>query len=211
MDTVPVRRRQALGSALCQLEAQRLIRLLQEWLALERERLPFRVVAREAPASVQLAGLELALRVDRIDELEDGSSVIIDYKSGAAAIADWLGPRPAKPQLPLYGLAAHSPPAGLAFAAVRERACQLSGLARTEVGPGIDTDIETRTRRRMPSPDWAALLSAWQHVVEALAAAFVNGEAAVDPLTANSCSHCGLQALCRIEQRRAESCNEAGA
>ncbi len=211
MDGMPARRRQALGSALCQLETQRLTRLLREWLPLERERFPFRVVAREMSASVQLAGLELALRVDRIDQLEDGSSVIIDYKSGAATIADWLGSRPAKPQLPLYGLAADGPPAGLAFATVRERTCQFSGLARTEVGPGIHTDIETQTRRRMPSPDWPALLAAWQQVVETLAAAFTGGEAAVDPLSTNSCSHCGLQALCRIEQHRAAPGDEAGA
>jgi RecB family exonuclease len=193
------------------LETQRLTQLLREWLPLERQRLPFRVVARETSASVQLAGLELALRVDRIDQLEDGSSVIIDYKSGAAAVADWLGSRPAKPQLPLYGLAADGPLTGLAFATVRERACQFSGLARAEVGPGIHTDIETQTRRRMPSPDWPALLTAWQQVMEGLAAAFAGGEAAVDPLSASSCSHCGLQALCRVEQRRAASSDEAGA
>ncbi|MCK5796384.1 MAG: PD-(D/E)XK nuclease family protein, partial [Deltaproteobacteria bacterium] len=72
----------------------RLSALLSEWLALERDRLPFRVVARERKMIVTAGGLTCDLRVDRVDALDDGSLVILDYKTGqGASHRDWLRDR----------------------------------------------------------------------------------------------------------------------
>ena len=196
---VPVSRQRAAGRACLRLESVRLQRLLAEWLQLERQRPPFRVLAREAPGKLELGGLTLSLRIDRIDALEDGSSLLIDYKSALAAVADWFGERPAKPQLPLYALAAETSLAGVAFATVRERRCQFAGLARADAGPGIHTDIAGRTRGQHPCADWEQVVAYWRQSLTALAAAFVSGEAAVAPKSPGSCRHCGMQALCRIE------------
>ena len=47
--------------------------------------------------------MTLALRLDRVDRLDDGSIAVIDYKTGGDAEPDaWLGERPRLPQLPLY-------------------------------------------------------------------------------------------------------------
>ncbi|MEQ9462979.1 MAG: PD-(D/E)XK nuclease family protein [Haliea sp.] len=202
LQALPANRQHAAGPACLRLEAIRLERLLAEWLALERQRPPFRVVAREAAQHLQLQGLELSLRMDRIDELADGSTLLIDYKSAAGRIGDWLGARPAKPQLPLYALAADPSLGGVAFATVRERRCQFTGLAQSEAGAGIATDIEARTRPQHPCADWPALLAHWQQSLAALAAAFVAGDAAVDPKSPLSCRHCGMQALCRVDAVR---------
>ncbi len=199
LQTLPANRQRAAGPGCLRLEAIRLERLLAEWLALERQRPPFRVVAREAAQRWQLQGLELSLRMDRIDELADGSTLLIDYKSAAGRIGDWLGERPAKPQLPLYALSAEPSLGGVTFATVRERHCQFTGLARSEAGAGIATDIAASTRAQHPCADWQALLEHWQHSLSALAAAFVSGAAAVDPKSPLSCRHCGMQALCRID------------
>lgn len=196
---LPATRQRAAGRACLRLEGLRLQRLLAEWLQLERQRPPFQVLAREAAGSLQLQGLALSLRLDRIDALEDGSTLLIDYKSSPAAIGDWFGERPAKPQLPLYALAADPELAGIAVATVRERRCQFTGLARLAAGPGIHTDIANRTRTRQPCADWEEVVAHWRQSLNALAAAFVDGEAAVEPESAASCRHCGLQALCRIE------------
>ena len=54
------------------------------WLELERERAPFRVVARRAArADRTIAGQSSSVRIDRLDRLADGSLAIIDYKTGA--------------------------------------------------------------------------------------------------------------------------------
>lgn len=89
------------------LEKACLARILWRWLQLESEREPFAVVATEKEVALHLGGLPLNLRVDRVDQLEDGSLVVIDYKTGKASprIEDCLRIPPTAPQLPLYCVA----------------------------------------------------------------------------------------------------------
>jgi len=67
-----------------ELERQRLIALIHEWLNFERGREDFGKVAHQQKVEFQLAGLDLRGRIDRIDRLQDGSLVIIDYKPAAS-------------------------------------------------------------------------------------------------------------------------------
>lgn len=194
----PARRRRALGAVYWRLEEQRLIRLLMEWLAVERQRGEFVVHQRESEVTLDLGPLRLRLKVDRIDQLPDGSRLIIDYKSGVSRVQDWLGERPAKPQLLLYGIAAPGAAAALAFAQVRPRGCRFVGLGRTQAAPGIATDLGKLLQGRMDATDWDSLNERWRGNLERLAAEFVAGRAEVDPLAPASCTWCGLQPLCRV-------------
>ncbi len=45
-------------------------------------RLDFEVLETEAMRTVQVAGLTFDLRLDRIDRLNDGTLLVIDYKTG---------------------------------------------------------------------------------------------------------------------------------
>lgn len=186
---LPGRRRRTLGTAYWALEAKRLADLLQEWLGVERQRGDFAVAHREERVTLPLGPLEIRLRVDRIDRLPDGSRLIIDYKSGRSSVQDWLGERPARPQLPLYGIAAPDNTAALAFAQVRPRESCYVGLGAVAAAPGIN-----------PVEDWEALNGQWRENLLRLAAAFVAGEASVDPLSGSSCTWCGLQPLCRVDR-----------
>ena len=198
LQTLPARRR-AGQLAFIELERQRLQELLGEWLAVERSRVEaFTVYRREEGIQLVLDRLEVSLRVDRIDQLQDGSLVVIDYKSGQGSVSDWLGERPAKPQLLLYGSAAPAPPAAIAFARVRPRACAYVGLGRTEAAPGISTDIGKSVRNRSGARDWQSLNDEWCAHLERLAREFLAGEARVDPLSAASCAWCNLHPLCRV-------------
>ncbi len=196
---VPQRRRRAIGTAFWQLEAQRLNTVLHEWLAVECQRSAFSVVQREQDITLQLAQLTLVLRIDRIDQLPDGSRVIIDYKSGIGTVQDWLGARPAKPQLLLYSIAEPDTAAALAFAQVRPRECRYVGLGRIAAANGIHTDISRVVKGTMHAPDWAALNARWSENLERIATTFVAGDAQVDPLAPATCTRCGLQPLCRVE------------
>jgi ATP-dependent helicase/DNAse subunit B len=142
--------------------------------------------------------------VDRIDRLPDGSQIIIDYKSGVSRVQDWLGERPAKPQLLLYGIAAPDAAAALAFAQIRPRDSRFVGLGRVAAAPGIATDIEKAVQERMPATDWESLNACWRDNLERLATEFLDGDARVDPLANDSCTWCGLQPLCRIGATEAE-------
>jgi len=187
------------GAAYWRLEEQRLAVLLQEWLIVERQRSAFSVMQREQDISFELAGLPFQLRADRIDQLADGSHLIIDYKSGACAVRDWLGERPALPQLPLYSIASTPMASSLAFAKVSPRHCGFTGLGNVAAAPGVNTDIENAVKAKMIAQDWPELNQQWRSTLTQLAQAFVGGDAQVDPLSAASCAHCGLQSFCRVD------------
>jgi hypothetical protein len=99
-----VSRRRDPGPRWRQRERKRLGDLLGKWLAVERGREAFVVESLEGEAQLaRFSGLALKVRLDRVDRLADGSRVLIDYKTGSAAV-DWRGDRPDNPQLPIYAL-----------------------------------------------------------------------------------------------------------
>ena len=202
IDSVPDSIRQLVGMHCLDLENKRLQKLLSEWIQLERTRPPFKVVSREEPIEFQLGELSLSLRVDRVDELEDGSRIVIDYKSGRSSLADWLGARPSQPQLPLYGLAEDVE--ALSFAQVRARDCRMLGLGSVDSLKGVQNDIPKAVKRYSSSEDWSSLVAEWQQNLGRLAAEFLSGEAQVDPLPA-ACNYCGFQSLCRVDVRSQEA------
>ena len=198
VNAAPKSQRRRLGQAYWQLESRRLVSLLHEWLEVERQRSTFAVVQREQDITLELAQLKMHLRVDRIDQLPDGSRVIIDYKSGKSTAQDWLGDRPAKPQLLLYNIAEPDGAAALAFAQLRPRDCRYVGLGEVDAANGISTDIPRTVKAQMDAQDWTSLNALWRENLTRLANAFIAGAAQVDPLSSSSCTWCGLQSLCRV-------------
>jgi probable DNA repair protein len=199
IESVPAAVRQLVGSACLDLERQRLDSLLREWLAVERQRPRFTVVAREERFETEILGIPLTLRMDRIDELESGGHLVIDYKSGRNSLADWLGERPRSPQLPLYGVMTGNI-VGLAYAEVRARECRYLGLGDSDVegNPGIRPDLGKAISRYSDRDNWEDLVRDWERNLQGLAQAFLDGETAVNPLP-GACDFCGLQALCRVD------------
>jgi len=99
----------ALTPGLKEVEAERLHRLLNAWLELEKEVGGRRVWEAEIDARYVDRGLELHLRSDRIDRDADGRGVVLDYKTTRSGDPnrrryDPDGEDP-QPQLWLYALA----------------------------------------------------------------------------------------------------------
>lgn len=193
-----------LAAPLITIERRRLVELAREWLlTVECQRPPFAVVAMEAPHQESLGGLTFNTKVDRIDQLVDGSRVILDYKTGHSEIGDLLGERLLEPQLPTYATRAGEGGEGLsavAFALVRRGACAMKGLAR-EGGllPGVSALAGSRQAEQQGIADWKQLLGRWRTQLEMLGEAFVAGAAAVDPVDLQkACKFCDLGAFCRI-------------
>src|SRR5690606_29826318 len=86
------------------LERERLARLALAWLAMETARpQPFRVTACEQPHTLDIEGVEIRLVLDRIDTLDDGRLVLLDYKTGQKPdFRNWAEARLREPQLPVY-------------------------------------------------------------------------------------------------------------
>ncbi|MHA7817824.1 MAG: PD-(D/E)XK nuclease family protein [Pseudohaliea sp.] len=198
MDAVGSERRQVLGGACLTLEQARLADTLEAWLDIEAARPePFTVLAREEAAELELAGLTLSLKLDRVDRLADGRELVIDYKSGSTQFAGLFRERIESPQLPLYSLVRGPALTGVAFGQLRPRDLRLRAAG---VGPGLP-DLEKNLAKYLagdPSAEaWEGLRGAWRERLVALAAEVMAGEAAVQP-TAAACRYCDLASLCRI-------------
>jgi ATP-dependent helicase/nuclease subunit B len=174
-------------------ERERMESVLGKWLDLERQRGPFEVEQLESGSQVaRYAGLEFAVRIDRVDRLADGGRVLIDYKTGIAA-ADWRGERPDNPQLPIYALL--RPEALVAVAYGRVNAGECSFIAEAE-RPAIFKPSSRKSPLEGMS-SLAALIDVWSRRIENLAADFAAGRAAVAP-TLRACKTCRLHGLCRV-------------
>jgi probable DNA repair protein len=190
--------KQRVGASCLELEQQRLEAVIGEWLELEKQRPPFKVVALERETQREGEGLILRLRIDRIDELSGGDTLLIDYKSSASnSLSQWFEQPPRAPQLPLY---AHgdAPVAGVAWAQVKTRACSFRGLASVEEVAGIRSDLNKISRAHKDVETWDQLQQRWRTGLEQLARDFIAGEAAVAPRP-GACDYCEFRSLCRIE------------
>ncbi len=175
-----------------ELECERLARLAREWLELERGRTPFEVVAREEKRQLEIGGLSLSGRIDRMDRLEQGGYALIDYKTGRASPNEWLDARPDDPQLPLYAISASEDISAVVFAKVRPREMRFMGLSR-------DANALPKVK---PAQAWDGLLRHWEDALAELGEEFASGDARVDPKRPlKTCEHCGLQPLCRVYER----------
>jgi probable DNA repair protein len=188
-------------------ERQRLINLLMPWLDFEaKERPAFTVKSREEKLrDVKIGPLHLEMRVDRVDvaagtEPGQPSEIILDYKTGHATPADWLGPRPDEPQLPLYAIVSDTTQlAALAFAKVR--AGDAKGISGYEA---IDGVLPKATR--LKADNFATQLNEWRATLTSLAEAFHSGDAAVSPkLYPKTCEFCKQRLLCRLDPTRPDA------
>lgn len=181
------------------LESTRLTHVVTEWLSYEATRHPFIVLQTESECTVNIAGLTLDLRLDRTDELNDGSLFVIDYKTGNVNPRDWDLPRPDDVQLPLYTGFACSQPGGLAFAKVRASNFEFAGRAFDATATLISGLGPRTSLVKLPLTDQQ--LSAWRSSIEQLARDFIAGRADLEPRDyPKTCDECGLHAICRIHE-----------
>jgi ATP-dependent helicase/DNAse subunit B len=174
------------------LERVRLEKLAREWLEVERTRPPFEVAAAEQKRTLEVAGLQIGGRIDRLDRLESGGHALIDYKTGNPTPHHWKGPRPEDPQLPLYAVSAEEDISAVAFAKLRAGEMKYMGFSD---GPDRIPGVK-------PAEDWTSLLAGWKREVESLGAGFAGGDARVAPKKGlQTCRYCDLQPLCRVYER----------
>ncbi len=201
---LPAARWRTLLPAVAAGEAARIEAIVADWLEThERARPPFAVIGIEKGLSLALHGLLVTLRLDRVDALDGGGVAIVDYKTGRAkGPGTWFEPRPQAPQLGLYALAQRAATPGervraVVYAQLKPGEIAARGLA-ADAGawPGLPLP---QALKRAALADWGAALSRWADAFDALGAEIVAGLATVTPRDPRStCTHCGLQPLCRI-------------
>jgi len=183
------------------LEIQRLRKILLQWLKLESTRPSFTVEFQEHEIETTIGNIPVKIRADRIDKLDDGSHLIIDYKTGKYNdIKKFFGERPEEPQLPLYSLAHGENTSAIAFGQVHPDDMGLLGVSKK--------NIEIKSIKILPELNyatanlWNEQLQQWQTVLENLGNQFLNGIAHVDPKDINTvCDNCQLHTFCRVHEK----------
>ena len=207
MHSMPATVRDRIPKRCIALELERLTKLVTEWLLYESTRAQFTVSGTEQRSQVVIAGLAFDLRLDRLDTLNDGTSLIVDYKTGASTSLDsWSSARPDDVQLPLYGVFGvgqgnPSELGGLAFAKVLPGAPEFIGRVRNN---GAFLPSVSNRNQLTTNPLSDQQIDVWRSIIEQLAADFLHGRAVVDPKDSDSCKYCELCSLCRIDQMQAE-------
>ncbi|MFZ2269732.1 MAG: PD-(D/E)XK nuclease family protein [Azonexus sp.] len=189
------------------LEAARLARLLDVWLAVESRRgLAFEVIACEAPAEVDIEGIKVKMVVDRIDRLADGRQLIIDYKTGAAIdIKNWAAARITEPQLPIYAALVNDEVAAVVFAKVLLDKPAFTGVAEEkDILPGVQGVGEEKQKIFDPAqfPDWIAVVTHWRERLHAVASEVGAGRAGVMFADEKALQYCEVLPLLRLPERR---------
>jgi ATP-dependent helicase/nuclease subunit B len=183
------------GKIVASVEIERLKSVILDWLAIERDRQQnFTVETVEEEKYLDLAGLRLRLRIDRIDRLPNGQLLLIDYKSGEQKRKKLECPRPEEPQLLVYASGLGDQVDGVLFAQLKARDVRPVGFTREKHFKSKTVDVEGSA--------WDLFLSEARDEVENLAEQFKNGYAALDPLK-GACDYCSQKPLCRINENRA--------
>jgi len=179
-------------------ETQRMENLIEKWLHLEMQRSNFKVIYQEEERHVEISHMNLKLRIDRIDQTEDGKTILIDYKTGNTNPGDWFGERIKEPQLPLYAF--HLPPDAIAFAQLKKGDMHLKGAMDPQADLTGFSTINLQTYSGCST--WDEMTDYWKTRIQFLADGFFAGETTVDPLEGTAtCRYCHLQTLCRISER----------
>ena len=184
------------------LEKGRLTNLLEGFLLLETQRSEFTILHNEKKVSWQHSQLLLNLRIDRIDQLGDGSLALIDYKTGRFTNYRWFDERPDDLQLPLYQIAVSSQSdqsvsATLIFQLNTENIGLISPMELTDFGAKVKASNQARSFEG----GWPALQDYWNKSIHALVEEFESGLVAVAPTRGRTtCQYCDLAPLCRVAE-----------
>lgn len=196
-----------LSPSFIKLESLRLGTLLSAWLEFEKQRPPFTVQECEREVELNIAGIQVKLKLDRVDELEDGKLVVIDYKTGSSISHNsWADDRISEPQLPIYAALALAGDevSAVCFAKVRAEEQKFVGIAAAaDVLPEVKSLDEAR--KLFPEdkfPHWHALIEHWQNSLNAIATEIRHGEAAVKFTDENDLAYCEVKPLLRLPERK---------
>lgn len=157
--------------SLKKLEQARAKELICQLLEEEKKRTPFSVEQKEQKVTFDVDGLCFNFTIDRIDRLDDGSRVYIDYKTGTLpSIKElqqrWLErERIIDLQLPLYasclGLDAPQNIAAITYSGLKRHSIGYLGIGQTDLDIGKKVNSVTQAH-------WEEIVASWKHQISRL-------------------------------------------
>ncbi len=196
------------GEEIVNLENHRLTQLILEWLQIEKERESFSIKSLESETQLTLNGLSLNLRIDRIDNNQQGQIKIIDYKSGLASPKNWFSVRPVEAQMPAYLLALNNESFyGLAYGIFKTGEVALSGLNSSNDSTVIADQHNIQGKRNLrinelDSVSFEQLRVDWKKSLSRISKGILSGYMPVSPKKIDTCLYCDYKPFCRIDEEQ---------
>jgi probable DNA repair protein len=180
--------------------------LLYQWLCYEKlERPRFSVIESEQKYLVKIGQINFNVKIDRIDQYEDGSRLLIDYKTGSEVpVSQWKKSPITSLQMPIYivftGIENISA-AGIGY--VHNSDVKLVGLSSYAQEP-IDGTIAVFSKEKLKTHEdqWSDLLASWEVDIYKLASGYLSGDARVIYNKEDELKYCSVKPLLRIAERK---------
>jgi probable DNA repair protein len=172
------------------LEKIRLTHLMHKVIEYDRMRHDFNIIATEKTVLVNIKGLKFKTKIDRLEQMPDGSQIIFDYKTSKQSLNQWCNTYIQEPQLPLYAISNQSQ--GIAFIEILPHEIRMLGLAENPA--------------HLPKPNankclpWKEQQTSWQKQLEQASQDFQQGRAKILPKK-GACLYCEHANLCRIDSK----------
>jgi probable DNA repair protein len=192
-------------------EKKLIMRTLMQWLEIEKDRVPFNVVAIEMTKTVMLGDYAVKVRLDRIDEVICANSniaVALDYKSGENEINQALASK-FTTQLPLASLPnasnSRNPKAkkefnaditAIGYANIRLNNPNVSGIG--EGNELVDLGVADASKHRLRSAPkgWGELKKYWKESMITSISSYASGKLTYTPST-QACKYCPNNKFCQ--------------
>ena len=187
-----------------QLESNYFKNIVYQWLSFEKTNRPsFRVIESEEKYKININRITFNVKIDRIDEYEDGSRLLIDYKTGnEESISKWTKPPISSLQMPIYitftGINNISA-AGIGY--IHNRNVKLVGLSMYGQDL-IDAELKDCSLSKKDEGQWQYLLNSWHKEIDMLASGYLSGDAKVTFKKENDLKYCSVKPLLRLAERR---------
>jgi probable DNA repair protein len=202
---------EAFSATFIQLEKERLVKLVTAWLVdIERARpMGFNVQAVERKQTIPIENILITLAVDRVDLLEDGRLLVMDYKTGSSIdFKNWAKANITEPQLPIYAafLMGDAEVAAVCFAKVLTDKAGFAGIAASNdliKGPLVLDETKGRNLFNETNfPNWPSVIAHWKASIIATALSIKAGDAAVKFENEKQLAYCEVLPLLRLAERQ---------
>lgn len=166
---------------------------LSQWISLERDRDEFNIIALEKSDFIDLGGVKLKIRKDRVDHVFNSDNthktLALDAKSREESVSRSFGRNP-KSQLPLAAISEDTD--GFGYLNVVPNSPSISGLINCNETTYFKS---VATHRYKASNDWATLKEHWLKLFSENINSYVNGDMKYTP-SSEACMYCVKRSLC---------------